>query len=63
MHLLVRLLYICVPSCQTSMTVAEERLMEVYRVITNCWYHLECSCATVSNIDVPESWLCDMQTG
>ena len=20
-------------------------------MVTNCWYHLECSCATVSNID------------
>jgi hypothetical protein len=63
MHLLVLLLYVCVPSCQTGVTVAEERLMEVYHVITNCWYQLECSCATVSNIDVPEPWLCVMQTG
>lgn len=58
MHLLV----LCVASCQTGVTVAEERLMGVCRVMTNCWYRLECTCATVSNIDVPEPWLCDMQT-
>jgi hypothetical protein len=63
MHLLVLLLYICVPGCQTSGAIAEERLMKVYHMMTNCWYHLECSCATVSNIGVPEPWLCDMQTG
>jgi len=63
MHLFVLISYICVPSCQTSVTFAEERLMEVHHVMIKCWYHLECSCATVSNIDVPEPWLCDMQTG
>jgi hypothetical protein len=45
-HLLVLILNICVLICQANVTVAEERLMEVYHVRTVI-------VGTLSNVPVP----------